>query len=257
MLSKYFSILLVSIIVWVWYMHGTKPQCSNLTLEELIASPENRGNDFAGGHRGLLCKSGLEISGKKFAQSRCLKTGDIILFKSLNNLNSVFMFNYCTHVGIVVKDPILTNNEPYILEASGVKDLKWEKPRTKRGIYFMPLKRRVGGYLGWVFHKPISKPITADMRLKMINFVFYALKNMSYDYNPVGSCFRKKFTGEKCGNRTNCGELVFLSLINMGLLNSQLWNKAVFHHLRWMTNIKKLNNGYKYLDICEITSDTL
>ena len=175
------------------------------------------------------------------------KTGDLILFKSTDNLNSLYEFSYFTHIGIIIIDPTLTNNEPFIFEAACMNGKRNNKGINHNGICLSSLKNRIEKYQGYVYYKKLSKNITSDMHLKLINFIFYAYKNMSYNYNLIGSAFCKRFTKSKCNNKTNCAELIFLSLINMGLLDRKLWNQSIFHYLKYMTNLKTLNsiNGIK------------
>ena len=90
------------------------------------------------------------------------------------------------------------------------------------------------------------------MKLKLINFINYALNNMYYNHNIIVSSIYKKIMNIKCDNSTNCGEIIFLCLINMGLLNENLWFSRKLHYLKWMCNIKKMNYNYKYLNLIEI-----
>ncbi len=204
-------IIFVIIIIWFWYIQIRKIDVKKINLKFL---PLN------------------------------LKTGDLILFKACDNLNSTVIFNYFTHIGIVVIDPILTKNEPYLFEAASVKN--------NNGIRFTPLKKRLERYIGFTYYKPLSKKITNIMKLKLINFINYALNNMYYNHNIIVSSIYKKIMNIKCDNSTNCGEIIFLCLINMGLLNENLWFSRKLHYLKWMCNIKKMNYNYKYLNLIEI-----
>ena len=189
-----------------------------------------------------------------------LKTGDLILFKSTDNINSFRFGNYFTHIGMVVVDKILTNNIPCIFESCPSKNMNipHNRPDTwnakfSRGILLIPLKERLKKYRGYIYYKPLLKPITDIMNISLINFIFYALNNMEYNYNIISSSLKKITMGEKCNNKTNCGELIFLALIQMGLLNNRLWDQKVVHYLKWMCDITKLNNFYNYKPIIEIT----
>lgn len=212
---------LVISIIWFWYMQIREIKCDEIYLEELL-------------------------------EKKQLKTGDLILFKAQNNLYATPMFNHFTHIGMVIVDPVLNNNEPYIFEAKGVRNIKIIKQRHTRGILFTPLKGVIEKYKGRVYYKSLSANINTDMHMKLVNFLFHALKNMKYEYNSPGSSLRKKLLGERCGNETNCGELIFLCLVNMGLLSINHWNMQVFHYLKWMCYIKKLKKNYKYLDIKKV-----
>ena len=205
-------------------MHIKKPLYSNIFLEDLNLD-----------------------SGK------CMvKTGDMILFKATDNLHSVVIGNYFTHIGIVIIDDKLTNGEPYIFEATGIRKSPLHSDKSKRGIYCTPLLERLKRYKGYTYLKPLNNTVLPMMQNNLLNFIYYALDNMDYEYSAMLSCVNK-LLGEACSDNTNCGELVFLSLINMDLLNEKYWSSPVklsnLHHLRWMCNVKDLNNDYKYKNI--------
>ena len=131
-----------------------------------------------------LCEMKCEdkIYMEKLLNNNILKTGDLILFKSTDNSHSFLLGNYFTHVGMVIVDEILTNNEPYIFEACNTKyseiphdrEDKWNLKYSK-GILFHPLDERLKRYRGYLYYKPLSESITIKMHLKLINFIFYAL----------------------------------------------------------------------------------
>ena len=230
---KISTLLLIIIILGFWYTHIKKPYYSSVYLEEL----------YLNGSCGDLDES-------------CkVKTGDLILFKAMDNLHSTIIGNYFTHVGIIIIDDKLTNGKPYIFEATGVRKLQLRQDKSKRGIYCTSLLERLKRFRGYIYLKSLDNPILPMMHNNLLNFIYYALDNMDYEYNITRSCVRK-LLGDTCSDNTNCGELVFLSLINMDLLSEKHWKSPItprnLHHLRWMCNIQKLNNEYKYNDIIEI-----
>ena len=247
-------LVLIIVIIWFWYMEIHQLTCVNKIYMETL------------------------LNSNKF-----LKTGDIILFKATDTHYSIPMFNYFTHVGIVVIDKILTNNEPYIFEAVPIEKMDISRNRLNtwnmkldKGILFAPLNERLKRYRGYTYYKSLNKEVSLEDRISLINFIFYALNNMEYDYNVIQSGIRKTVLSERCNTKTNCGEIVFLSLIHMNLLDHKIWcdricpirsetsigdlfyrKICVMHYLKWMCNITKLNNGYMYRPIVNIVKMTV
>ena len=213
-----------------------------------------------------LCEMKCEdkIYMEKLLNNDILKTGDLILFKSTDNLHSFKLGNYFTHVGMVIVDEILTNNKPYIFEACNTKyseiphdiEDEWNLKYSK-GILFHPVDERLKRYRGYLYYKPLSESITIKMHLKLINFIFYALNNMEYNKKTIEFTLRKLITHEKCNNLTNCAEIIFLSLIHSNLIDNSLWNNNILHYLKWVCNLKRLKNSYKYNPIVEIVKITI
>lgn len=238
------NIILIIIIIWYSYMELIKFECKNKIYMEKLLDRNFKTSNVA-----------YNINTK----NTILKTGDIILFKSIDNINSSLLINHFTHIGLVIVDKVLTNNEPYIFEACATlkMNIPYNRPNTwntkfDKGILFHPLYERLKKYNGYTYYKPLSKALTYSMKISLINFIFYALNNMEYNYNIVHSIFQNVIIGKKCNNETNCGELVFLSLINAGLLDNRLWHKRTIHYLKWMSNIINLKNLYNYKPIVEI-----
>lgn len=178
------------------------------------------------------------------------KTGDLICFKSTNNNNSLFMMNYFTHVGIVV----MIDTEPYIFEAFEVSGYKWKDDRHANGILCTPLYDRIIRYKGLVYVKPLERSLDSDIIDDFHLFINFALQNMKYNYNIVTNCF-SKFCGQEYSTRTNCAELMALSLVKLGLLKmSDI--KNIFNHIKFITNITEVNNN-KYLDHIELLYESV
>ena len=209
----------------------------------------------------LKCKNKIYIENLLVLST--LKTGDLILFKSTDSINSFKFFNYFTHIGIVVIDKILTNNEPYLFEACPTKNMEIPENRLdtniakySTGILLNPLKERLLKYRGYIYYKPLSNSITFIMKINFIDFIFYALNHMKYDYNYINNIKKKILYGNTCNDKTNCGELVFLSLIKIGLIDYDFYNKKIYHYLKWTCDITKLKK-YEYNPIIEIIKVTI
>lgn len=238
-------IVLFTIIIWFWYMEICPFKCDNkIYAENLLYDKNNK-----------------------------LKTGDLILFKSTDSRNSIRLCNYFTHIGMVIVDEVLTNNIPYIFEAAPTKHMEISDKRKNmwnvkldRGILLTSLEERLKKYRGHMFYKELSHSVSHDNSLNLINFIFYALKNMEYDYDIFLSGARKTFCGERCNNKTNCGEIIFLCLMHMELISSDMWyNKTcpgvatfyIAHYLKWICNITELNDKYTYKPIVKIIKMTV
>lgn len=223
-----FNLCIILFMLWFWYMELHKIKCS----------------------------SSIDIN--SLVNSDILKTGDLILFKGTNPL-CWYICNRYSHIGMVVKDKVFTDDKPYIFEAAPLKnmcigsldfDKKWNT--NDKGILFTPLEDRLNRYNGYTFYKPLSKPLLYHMTINLINFILYALNNMEYNYNIFLSVLRKAVLQERCNNRTNCGEIIFLALIHCGLLDVSSWDSNILHHLKYVCNKTSLLYDYKYGTISNI-----
>lgn len=179
------------------------------------------------------------------------KTGDMIIFKAYNNFNSIFIGNYYGHMGIVYVDPEDPTETPMIFEANGIEHMPLKLHHNKNGIFLSPLKERIQKYKGRAFLKSLNNSISKEDQYELKMFIDYCIKNMKYNTKIIHSALRKWFGLEKCNKGTNCGEIVFLSLIKLGLLSISEYDKRCLHYVKWMSNIKKLNNNF-YFEPVEI-----
>jgi hypothetical protein len=164
------------------------------------------------------------------------KTGDIILFKSQDNLNSLKMFNYYTHIGVVIipSEVGLSGNEPHLWEAANLKHMNTVYKYTDaHGILLTPLRPRIHHYKGLVFWRSLITPIDEGLKSSFGEYIAWAREKLYYDEKVIrsGTCRR---IGYKPTFGTNCGELTFLSLIRLGILPRSYYNKNVAHYLKWM-----------------------
>jgi len=220
-LGYLFCILMV-VMVYVYYIYLCHPKFREIQYEELRAS------------------------GK-------FKTGDIILFHALDNINPIFMGCYYGHIGVVFVDPDDPEKIPYLFEAASAKTMPLLDHHNKNGIFLTPMDIRMRKYSGFLFYKELSHEINPQTAREFKKFIEYAQKNMYYEYKVVQNCFKKGFLGEKPGDNTNCGEITMLSLIKLGLLDYERYNQSIFHHLKWMCYVTELDNEMHYKDpICII-----
>lgn len=185
------------------------------------------------------------------------KTGDLILMHSYDNSYPVLFGTYWTHVGIVYKPPdtgadtdtgVVSN--PLILEAVNLTGSKYINPDMKNGIVLMDLKNRLEKYHGYLAYKRLDKPLDKETIDNFKVFIEHVKKNFSYNTKVISNVV-KKLGGEKLNNKTNCGELVILSLIKLKLLSRSVYKNKIWHSLLYTIKLKKLNNN-KYNDLVKI-----
>ena len=180
-----------------------------------------------------------------------LKTGDIILFKAYNSFNSISLFSYFTHIGIVV----LYDNIPYIFEAANTTGMPLKTTHNLRGIFVEKLEERINRYKGKIVLKYLKHPLTTTQIDDLKQFIEFAKKHMYYQ-KWVKTSVVANFAGVKlCSLDTNCAELTFLSLIKTNLLPMKCYYKNTLHYMRWIENLKKVNNN-EYIGFVEILHDT-
>lgn len=181
-----------------------------------------------------------------------LKTGDIILFKAANNFNAIYFAHYFTHIGIVYVDTLDEHRTPYLFEANGIDVDRCRSFHGKNGIFFTPLRGRIAKYKGRCWLKALNHPINETQNNNFRTFIDYCLKNMTYNMKILHSVFQKLLGISKCNKSTNCAEIVFLSLIKLGLLDIKQYDLVCGHYLKFVTNITKCQNQYAYEEPIEI-----
>lgn len=181
-----------------------------------------------------------------------IKSGDIVLFKAYDNFNSVFIGSYFGHMGIVYIDPDDETNTPYLFEANGIEYMPLKDHHNTNGIFISKLRDRIQKYKGRVFLKSLNKNLSVECRSEFKQFIDYSIENMSYDTSVIKSSLKKWSGLERCTQKTNCGELVFLSLLKMGLIPMSEYDTPRLNHLKWVYNLSKLQNGYHYMYPVEI-----
>jgi len=176
------------------------------------------------------------------------KTGDLILFKAYNNFNSIFHGSYFGHIGVVyIQDGI-----PMLFEANGIERVPLRDHHSKRGVFLTPLLDRIKKYKGRCFWKPLNNAIDPEIINGFADFIKYSLNYFEYDYNVITGGVKRMLGISKCGHGTDCGQIVFLSLIKLGLLDIKEYDKPRLHHLRYVCNVTKLQNDYTYLPLIEV-----
>ncbi len=178
-----------------------------------------------------------------------MRTGDLILFKAYNNFNSVLTGMYYGHIGIV---NIGEDGVPMLFEANRITNMNLLASQPQSGLFYTPLHKRLQKYKGRMYWKRLSgDEFDQEIILGFESFIHYALDNMQYCNNVFCDAI-KKVCGEYCGHDTNCGQLTFMSLIKLGLIDQDLYDKPIFRHLKWVYSLTDLEGGYSYEPLIEI-----
>ncbi len=174
-----------------------------------------------------------------------LQTGDLILFKALDNWNGPQIGCYFGHIGVVWIDPDDPDRVPYIFEAAGTRGMYLLPEQDNRGIFCEPLVTRIQKYKGYTFYKPWKgKPIPLDVQRDFRVLMNYAKVNMQYGYDLIRSGLFKGLGLETCHHHTNCGEMTMMSLIKLGILPLSEYDRPRPHHLRDMCYLREAIDGY-------------
>jgi hypothetical protein len=177
------------------------------------------------------------------------KTGDIILFHAYNNINPVFIGSYWGHIGIVYKPK---NKKPMLFEAAKTSTMKNCPKYNKHGIMITDLKTRLEKYPGLVACKFLNKKLDDVVSEGLYDFMKYAKNRMYYNEDVFHNGVQKK-AGHEFNESTNCGEIVLLSLVKLGLLPIKTLKSNIAHHLLYTAHLTKLENEYYYLPPVELT----
>ncbi len=217
-ISIFACISIVFIIIWIYYL-----QFHRISTEYRIFADDLLDHTF-------------------------LKTGDLILFKAYNNFNSIFHGSYFGHVGVVY----MLNDTPMLFEANGIERIPLKDHHSKRGVFLTPLIERIKKYKGRCFWKPLNDSINPTVIKDFAEFINYALSHLEYDYSVVTGGVKRWLGISKCGKGTDCGQIAFLSLIKLGLLPYDEYDKPRLHHLKYVCNVEQLQFDYKYLPLVEV-----
>lgn len=158
-----------------------------------------------------------------------VENGDLILFKSLENLNSTYIGNYYTHIGIIIRYDI-----PMLFEINGFHQYE----ELKSEVTLTPLKDRLLNYRGLVYVKFCKKNVDIlilDYFKKI--FIPYAKNNFRYNKNVLVNGLKKGLGMEKINKQINCAELVLISLIILEIISKDIADMQIFHSLKYCCNL--------------------
>lgn len=218
--SLFPALIIVLIIIYIWQVQYYKIVCEQVFLDDLI-------------------------------NSNLLKTGDLIIFKAYNNFNSIITSSYFGHIGMVVVE----NNNVMLFEANGMEKTPTKSHRVVTGMFYTPLLDRIRRYKGRCFWRSLNKKISNLIIEAFMTFINYAMSNMKYEYNIISSWLAKALGKERCGNNTNCAELIFLCWIKLGLLPMSAYDKINTHYLKYVCTQTKMLNNYEYSELIEVIDE--
>jgi hypothetical protein len=175
-----------------------------------------------------------------------LKTGTLVLFHALDNINPVFIGSYWGHIGVVWVDPKDPRRTPWIFEAAPARNMPLEAHHNPHGIFLSRLEDRAKRYSGFIAIKELEGEVTAVNEAAFASFIQFAVRNFIYNYDYVTNALRR-FMGQKINKCVNCGELAFLSAIRLGILPHSEYSVPRLHHLLHMAHLKDTQLG-RYMD---------
>lgn len=195
----------------------------------------------------LMQYSTLSVAIRKW-KDIAFKTGDMILFKAYDNYNSVFHGSYFGHVGLV----FMHDNIPYLFEANAKNIYTGVLSADGEGVYVSRLWDRIANYKGRAYYRGLVRGLDALQLRLFSEFVSFSLANLYYDHAVILNGLRKYVGAKKCDFGSDCGQIVFLTYIKVGLLPESDYDLPIMHHLLYVTQLGKLLCGNSLGDICEI-----
>lgn len=178
------------------------------------------------------------------------KTGDIILFHALDNINPLLIATYYTHIGIVYK----RGDELLLFEAvNPTTEILLEE--NSNGIVLCDLEKRLRCYRGYLLYKELDSEVPQSTQDNFEIFIKYLKENCYYNTGVFRNFVNKVIFGENIHRGLNCGELVYLSLIALGILPKKYFDENRKHHIKWLSALEDTGNGYYYSDVKYIYFD--
>lgn len=172
------------------------------------------------------------------------KSGDIIMFISLDSMNQIFMASNITHIGVVYRKDKESN--PVLIESFNNFRMPFYPKEYKTGIADCDLEHRLNSYRGFVLYKELVKPIPDYANIDFEDFIDYAKKNMKYDQNVISNEINRILFNTPFTTDVNCGTFTVLILIKLNLLDFTHFKNRQKHHLRFTAALTKLkNNSYR------------
>lgn len=170
------------------------------------------------------------------------KSGDLILFSSLDSMNQIFMGSYITHIGVVYRKD--ANTPPVLVESFNNFRMTCYPKEFKSGIATCDLETRLNSYRGYSMYKELDKPISEHANADFLSFIQYARENMKYDYNVIESEIGKVLFNTPFTTKTNCGQFTAMILMKINLLDFSHFKNRRKHHLLWTANLTKVKKNF-------------
>ncbi len=195
--------IIVIILIWIWYIKAEHPA--------------------------------FDVENIQYMRQRA-KTGDLILFHALDNVNGLFIGAYYTHVGVVYVD---SNGHQWLFEAFAPSGCYMVPGAATHGICLSDLVNRVSTYRGYVFYKELITPRNARQIAAFEELIDFALKNMWYDEAVLATFMDHMIYNAELTLGTNCGELTTLAMMAMGIARPKTNRIYFLHYVTGMSGYRE------------------
>ncbi len=176
-------------------------------------------------------------------QKMNFKTGDIILFHALDNINPLFFGTYYTHIGVIYK-----KGDQLLLFEAANPNREILLGSNSRGIILCDLETRLRTYRGYILYKELNMEVPLAAQQQLDTLIEYAVQNCYYNPYVIGNFIDKMVFGDNIHHGLNCGELVYLALVALGILPKKYFEENRKHHIRWLSRLGDIETGYSYAD---------
>lgn len=179
----------------------------------------------------------LDYCGNVWLDECPMQTGDLIWMKATDNNYAPCFISRATHIGIVVRDP--HDGQAYIYEAAqpSIKSLK--PTQRSAGIFWTRAVDRIRRYKGYCYWQPISRAPSDERVHGLLRFIRDTAHLFTYNNKHIITILQKTLGFRGLNFQTNCGELVVLALIQLGILASERLNDKVKHSLWYVQDINE------------------
>lgn len=191
------------------------------------------------------------ITPTQFKTGSLFKTGDLVLFKSLQSHHKIFSNSYFSHIGII----IMMDNVPTVLELQ--KTYEMQGATYTGGVKLYSLEERVKFYTeGAICIKPINKPLDSK-RLTLLPEIINWAKNVQYTNNDGNLWLTEYCIGNIWDSATefpfDCAKFIASILNKLHLFNKEDLKLYNAKHCA----VCSLNKGCSLVDYFEQATDLL
>lgn len=165
------------------------------------------------------------------------RTGDLIWMKATDNNYAPLMACRFTHMGVIVRDP--HDGRAYIYEAAYPDLIKLQVNQRSRGIFWTDAITRIRRYKGHCYLQRIEQEPSALHIARLMRFIHATKNAFVYNDKPMLSAIRQGLGLQHMTFHINCGELVRLALIQLGILPNNNFDEPAFHILWFLQDINK------------------
>jgi hypothetical protein len=175
-----------------------------------------------------------------------LKTGDIILYKSIKSsliYTAFYPSNLYKHIGMI----LVLDNNIYVTESTNSDFYKYDDEgniqRMKSGVNIVPFLTRAKFYNGYIYMCKLSH----DLSVKMEELLFNAVdKVKDYTYPSKANMYTSFIFNVTFSKKFYCYEYIYYLLYSIGLIDKK--NPVALDMVNMLNNLDELecNLGYSY-----------